>query len=229
LRDLKTLTKDSDAWVFFDNFKRKREANSSFYYAYEVDSEDCLKHVFWAYGICRKNYSLFGDVISFDTTYETNKYLRIFAPFTGLNHHRHCVTFGAAFFADETSDSFVWLFEKILEAMGGHKPNLILTDQDLGMKSAIEKVFDSSAHRFCMWHIMKKLSEKVRALKSNDEFNSSFKSCVWSSETPDEFEERSNSIIINFELHKNDWLSHMYDIRSMWIPAYFKTYFWVEY
>jgi hypothetical protein len=42
------------------------------------------------------------------------------------------------------------LFEKILEAMAGHKPNLLLTDQDLGMKSAIEKVFDSSAHRFCM-------------------------------------------------------------------------------
>jgi hypothetical protein len=188
-----------------------------------------LTHVFWADGICRKNYSLFGDVISFDTTYETNKYLRIFAPFTGLNHHSHCVTFGAAFLADETSDSFFWLFENFLEAMGGHKPNLILTDQDLGMKSAIEKVFDSSAHRFCMWHIMKKLSEKVGALKSNDDFNSRFKSCVWSSETPDEFEERSNSIIIKFELHKNDWLSHMYDIRSMWIPAYFKTYFWVEY
>jgi hypothetical protein len=68
---------------------------------------------------------------------------------------------------------------------------------------------------------MKKLSEKVGALKSNDEFNSSFKSCVWSSETPDEFEERWNSIIIKFELQKNDWLSHMYDIRSMWIPAYF--------
>jgi hypothetical protein len=76
--------------------------------------------------------------------------LRIFAPFTGLNHHRQCVTFGAAFLADETSDAFVWLFEKILEAMAGHKPNLLLTDQDLGMKSAIEKVFDSSAHRFCM-------------------------------------------------------------------------------
>jgi hypothetical protein len=76
---------------------------------------------------------------------------------------------------------------------------------------------------------MKKLSEKVGALKSNDEFNSRFKSCVWSSETPDEFEERSNSIIIKFELQKNDWLSHMYDIRSMWIPTYFKTYFWVEY
>lgn len=119
LRDLKTLIKDSDACVFIDNFKRKREVNQSFYFAYEGDSEDRLKHVFWADGICRKNYSSFGDVVSSDTTYEKNKYSMIFAPFTGVNHHRQSVTFGVAFLANERADSFIWLFEKFLEAMGG--------------------------------------------------------------------------------------------------------------
>ena len=56
-----------------------------------------------------------GDVVSFDNTYATNKYSMIFAPFTGVNHHRQCVTFGALFLSDERIDSFVWLFEKILE------------------------------------------------------------------------------------------------------------------
>ena len=36
---------------------------------------------------------------------------------------------------------------------------------------------------------MKKVSEKVGvSLNVNNEFNNSLKTCVWSSETPDEFE-----------------------------------------
>jgi len=178
-RDLKTMNKESNAHVFIDNFRRKQEFDPSFYYAYEVDDEGHLKHVFWADGICRKNYSLFGDVVSFDTTYRTNKYSMIFAPFTGVNHHRQCITFGVGFLANEKVDSFMWLFEKFLEAMGGNKPTLIITDQDPAMKVAIENIFTSSVHRFCMWHIMKKVSEKVGAsLNDNEDFNNSFKSCV---------------------------------------------------
>ncbi|PNY09356.1 protein FAR1-related sequence 5-like [Trifolium pratense] len=107
--------------------------------------------------------------------------------------------------------------------MGGNKPNLIITDQDPAMRVAIEKVFSSSSHRLCMWHIMKKVSEKVGvSLNGNSEFNNKFKSCVWGSETPDEFEATWKSVMIEFELEKNEWLSHMYDIRSMWIPSYFR-------
>lgn len=57
-RDLKTLTKDSDACVFVDNFKRKQEVNPSFYNAYEIDVEGRLKHIFWADDICRKKIIL---------------------------------------------------------------------------------------------------------------------------------------------------------------------------
>ncbi|KAF1881474.1 hypothetical protein Lal_00021452 [Lupinus albus] len=138
-RDLKALIKDSDAHVFIDNFRRKCEMDNSFYYDYEVDDVGRLKYVFWADGICRKNYSLVGDVVSFDTTYSTNKYSMIFAPFTGVNHHRQSITFGAAFLTNEKADSFVWLFETFLKAMGGHKPIVIITDQDPTMKIAIKE------------------------------------------------------------------------------------------
>ncbi|MCI36553.1 protein FAR1-RELATED SEQUENCE 5-like, partial [Trifolium medium] len=91
------------------------------------------------------------------------------------------------------------------------------------MRVAIEKVFSSSSHSLCMWHIMKRVSEKVGvSLNGNSEFNNKFKSCVWGSETPDEFEATWKSIMIEFELEKNEWLSHMYDIQSMWIPSYFR-------
>lgn len=84
----------------------------------------------------------------------------IFAPFTGINRHRQCVTFGVRFLVDEKIDSFIWLFEKILEAMRGRQPTLIIIDQDLAMKIFIEKIFNFSSHRFYMWHIMKKFLKK---------------------------------------------------------------------
>jgi hypothetical protein len=84
-RNLKELIKDSDADMFIDNFSRKHEMNHSFFYDYEADNQGKLKCVFLADDICRKNYFLFGDVISFDTTYSTNKYFMIFAPFVDTN------------------------------------------------------------------------------------------------------------------------------------------------
>jgi hypothetical protein len=94
------------------------------------------------------------------------------------------------------------------------------------MKIAIEKVFNGTSHRFCMWHILKKLSEKVGvSLNSNIDFNSCFKSCVWNSESSEEFESRWKTIINDFRLEGNGWLCQMYDIRKMWIPAYFNDIF----
>jgi hypothetical protein len=55
------------------------------------------------------DYKLFGDVVSFDTTYRTNKEYRPLAMFVGFNHHREVVIFGTALLYDETIESFVGL------------------------------------------------------------------------------------------------------------------------
>lgn len=39
-------------------------------------------------------YEEFGDIITFDTTYLTNKYDMPFAPFVGVNHHGHSILLG---------------------------------------------------------------------------------------------------------------------------------------
>jgi len=54
---------------------------------HELDVDGTLKHVFWANGVARFNYSLHGDVLSFDTTYDTNRYKMIFASFTELDNY----------------------------------------------------------------------------------------------------------------------------------------------
>ncbi|KAI3773580.1 hypothetical protein L1987_48110 [Smallanthus sonchifolius] len=39
------------------------------------------------------NYGVFGDVMSFDATFRTNRYDLVFVPFTGIDNHHHNVTF----------------------------------------------------------------------------------------------------------------------------------------
>ena len=37
----------------------------------------------------------------------------------------------------------------------------IITDQDKTMKNAIEIAFSDTMHRWCLWHILKKVPEKL--------------------------------------------------------------------
>ncbi|TVU23182.1 hypothetical protein EJB05_30217, partial [Eragrostis curvula] len=85
---LRCLIKSSDAQMFVDQLSRKAIANPAFYFDYVIDEKGRLVHVFWADATCRKNYSHFGDLVSFDATYSTNVYDMVFTPFTGVNHHK---------------------------------------------------------------------------------------------------------------------------------------------
>jgi transposase-like protein len=132
------------------------------------------------------------------------------------------IFFGAAFLADEKIESYVWLFQTFLRAMGGKAPTLIVTDEDDGMSVAISIVLPNAKHRLCMWHIMKKFPEKIDAhLLQDDEFRKMINSCVWGSESIEEFESRWQAWITKYHLDNNEWLHGRYHIHKSWVPAYF--------
>uniref|UniRef100_A0A453SZJ1 Uncharacterized protein n=2 Tax=Aegilops tauschii subsp. strangulata TaxID=200361 RepID=A0A453SZJ1_AEGTS len=221
-RDFKRAIKGADGQIIVDIMKRKQAANPAFYFDYQVDENDKLINIFWADSICRKNYSLFGEVVSFDSTYRFNRYNLVFAPFTGVNNHRSCVTLGAAFLWNVKKESYIWLFKTFLKAMSGVAPKIIMNDEDQSMRIGIEQVFPNTKHRLCMWHILMKLTEKVGAtMKNNPDFHERFMACIWGSETPSEFESQWCSIISDFGLKDNTWLQEKYEARKSWIPAYF--------
>ncbi|XP_074305945.1 protein FAR1-RELATED SEQUENCE 5-like [Silene latifolia] len=223
-RDIKKFLSEGDAQMLIEHFMKIKRMCPSFYFDFEVDEKGKLSHVFWADPISIKNYLLFGDMTSFDTTFRKNKYRMIFAPFTGVDHHKRCVTFGAGLLINESKESFAWLFTKFLEAMGGRYPVCIITDEDLGIEGGLKKVFkDKVQHRYCMWHILKKLPEKVGPVICREtEFLKEINSCVWGEDVePAEFEERWTSIVEAHGLSDNEWLQENYGIRHFWIPAYF--------
>jgi hypothetical protein len=146
----------------------------------------------------------------------------IFAPFTGVNHHLQSIFFGAGFLANEKTESYIWLFQTFLRAMGGVAPRLIITDEAVSIKNAIDKVLATSVHRFCMWHILDKVPEKIGpSVREKPEFWKRLNSCVWGSENAHEFETQWNSLIMDFGLEDNEWFADRFSIRDTWIPAYF--------
>ncbi|KAI8535061.1 hypothetical protein RHMOL_Rhmol10G0145700 [Rhododendron molle] len=45
--------------------------------------------------------------------------------------------------------------------MWGYAPKVIIIDQCMAMKNALEDVFPNTRHRWCIWYTMKNMLEKL--------------------------------------------------------------------
>jgi len=138
------------------------------------------------------------------------------APFTVLNHLRQLICFGAGLLRDEKVESFQWLFclfNSFLVVMGSHMLKIVITDQYTTIRQVIVNVFKTSIHRFCMWHIMRKLPEKVSCKQNGcKDFIEHIKGCVWASDSSNEFEKSWGEMLEEFNLTDNEWLRYIYEI-----------------
>ncbi|XP_019176888.1 PREDICTED: protein FAR1-RELATED SEQUENCE 5-like [Ipomoea nil] len=186
-RDLRAYILGADAQIPVHNLIKKHEMCLAFAFNYDVDEDEQMSRLFWADPMSKKNFAAFGDVVSFNATYSTNRYDLVFTPFTGVDNHKKCITFGAGLLLKEDIESYVWLFENFKKAMG-METRIIVTDQDPAMKVAIPRVFKQARHRYCIWHIMCKDGETVGpTLNKNEDFKNKLNSIVWTSslEPPD--------------------------------------------
>ncbi|GJR23732.1 FAR1-related sequence 5-like protein [Tanacetum coccineum] len=136
-----------------DDFKNhQRDAN-----VFIENSE--LVSMFWADEVAKCNYKEFGDIVSFDATFNSNKYNMKFVPFIGIDNHEKCVTLGSGMLLHEDTKSYTWLLTAFMIAFL-KEPTMIVTDQDGAMKRAIKAVFTKAKHRLCMWHIMQTIPSK---------------------------------------------------------------------
>ncbi|XP_042969137.1 protein FAR-RED IMPAIRED RESPONSE 1-like [Carya illinoinensis] len=100
--------------ALLEYFERMRDMNHDFYSITDLDEEEFrLKNVFWADARSRASYLYFGDVVTFDTTYLTNRYRMSFAPFVGVNHHGQSILLGVGLISSEDTHTFVWLFSVV--------------------------------------------------------------------------------------------------------------------
>ncbi|XP_019179032.1 PREDICTED: protein FAR1-RELATED SEQUENCE 5-like [Ipomoea nil] len=215
----------TDSNSLIEIFRRRQSTETDFFFDFELDLDARLCIFFWRDGQMRRDYEVFGDLLVHDTTYRTNKYDMICAPFVGMNHHCMNVMFGCGFLMNERIESFVWLFKVFSRSMGGKSPQTIMTDQCAAMAAAISKVFPTSRHRLCIWHIGENSKKHIKTLRSNKDFLDMFNYVLKYTETEAEFQFYWTRLVTDYKCHKNTWLEKLYDCREKWCPAFNKDYF----
>ena len=73
---------------------------------------------------------------------------------------------------------------------------------------------------------MKKVLDKLQALKERECIISSLLSTVYDSLSPAAFEEDWHDMITTYDLWDNDWLNGLFDERHRWVLCYLKDSFW---
>ncbi|RYR09654.1 hypothetical protein Ahy_B05g078035 isoform I [Arachis hypogaea] len=206
-RKVRNIFEEDDAKKFGKYLVRMKEKNQNFFFELNLEGDHCIKHVFWADARSRATFDYFGDVVSFDTTYNTNRYNLVLGSFVGVNHHGQSTLLGCALMKNEDIQSFKWLFECWLRCMGGKAPKGILTDQCTSIKRAIELCMPTTIHRWCIWHIMKKIPSKLNSYKGHIDIEQEMSRVVWNSYTKDEFDKNWNDFLTKYGLGGNKWLS----------------------
>jgi hypothetical protein len=221
------IEKDHDIQKCLERFKTLQKTVPGFYHDMEIDSEKRVRSLFWMDAMCVMNYKLFGDYISFDTTFSTNKYGLPFVPIVGVNNHGSTVLFAVALLKDQTTETFIWVLETFVQAMGGKEPKTIITDQDKAMKKAIQTVLKSTTHRNCYYHIVTKMSQKESTFfAKNSGLSEMLMYIAKNAFTPDEFEMGWNKVIKDYNAGGEKHLSKLFRIRHRWVPAYFMDKFY---
>lgn len=229
MRNNRQRSLEGDIQLLLDYLRQMHSENPNFFYAVQGEEDQYVGNVFWADPKARMNYTYFGDTVTFDTTYRSNRYRLPFAPFTGVNHHGQPVLFGCAFLINESETSFNWLFRTWLLAMSGHPPVSITTDHDAVIQSAITQVFPETRHRFCKWHIFKKCQEMLsHVFLKHPSFEADFHKCVNLTDSIEEFESCWLSLVDRYDLRDHEWLQIIYSARRQWVPVYLRDTFFAE-
>ncbi|KAF5447345.1 hypothetical protein F2P56_032903 [Juglans regia] len=183
----------------------------------DLDDDGRLKNIFWVDPHSRAAYQYFRNVVIFDTTYLTNRYGMPFAPFVGVNYYEQSILLEAGLISSKDTETFVWLFQTWLQCMHGIAPKTIITDQNRAIKNAIAIIFLESRHRFCLWHILKKVPEKLGCYGSyKTGMKTALMKCVYDTQTSEEFVNCWDQLISIYNLHENVWLQSLYTEHEHW-------------
>nr|KAJ0195939.1 hypothetical protein LSAT_V11C700381250 [Lactuca sativa] len=199
-RDINRVIGYKDAQMIVKTMNNHRAHYPNYSFEFNCQ-DDVLDYMFWDDEMEKAYYVEFGDVISFDATFRTNKYQMVFVLFTAIDHHKKSVTVGSGLLSNESIESYSWLLKAFLKTHG-KEPTLVLTDQDAAIKQAVENISDD--------------------LFTNTDFRKRFSKLVWDiNMKPDVFEVKWGLLMKEFNLEDTRWFKDMFTIRDSWIPGYF--------
>ncbi|XP_052116606.1 protein FAR1-RELATED SEQUENCE 5-like [Arachis duranensis] len=219
-RSRRAKIKDGDAHAALSYLISKADEDSLLQGKFTL-KDGKLDNLVSADGSSITDYQCFGDVLTFDATYQKNKYNRPLVVFSRTNHHGQTCIFGCGLLSDEKRETYVLVLNTFIEIIGNKQPIAVVTDGDLAMREAIKEVLLNAAHRLCTWHLYRNACEAIK----NSKFLDGLKHLMYENFFPEEFERRWHNLISEYELSENEWLQKTYRIKEMWAFSYLNDKF----
>lgn len=220
------LLSPSNAMELLEGCKAMKEADENFVYDYTVDGNDKVEMIAWTYQDSVLLYSMYGDVVLFETTYESVTYGMTFGVWLGINNNGSTVLFGCVLLQDETPQSFSRALQTFLRFMNGKHPQTMITDLDPAVKDAIRGELSSTKHVISPWYILPKLSCWFSHLlgSSYADFRSEFE-MLYGMESAEKFEYGWSQMVARFCLESEKHAALLFSFRESWAISRIRGYF----
>ena len=108
---LLTEKRENDSMELLEACKVTKEMDGDFVYDFTMDENDKVENIVWSYGDSVRAYTLFGDVVYFDTSYRSITYGMLLGVWLGIDNNGKTVFFGCVLLQDETARSFAWALQ----------------------------------------------------------------------------------------------------------------------
>ncbi|KAH7530037.1 hypothetical protein JRO89_XSUnG0026600 [Xanthoceras sorbifolium] len=223
---LLTEKRENDTMELLDICKATKETDEQFVYDFTVDENNKVENIAWSYADSVNAYSMFSDVVYFDTSYRSITYGLIFGAWLGIDNNGRIILFGCALLQDETVGSFVWALQTFIRFMKGRCPQTILTDLDLGLRDAIQSELPSTKHVMSICNILSKLSSwfSLSLGSQFSEFKSEF-DALYHAESAEDFELRWSQMVPMFGLGSDKHIVLLHSLQRFWALSYTRDYF----
>ncbi|XP_047090033.1 protein FAR1-RELATED SEQUENCE 6-like [Lolium rigidum] len=204
-----------------------QEKKPNFIHSWDLDQDSRLRNFFWADTRSQAQYRYFGDVVTLDVMYlQHSRGSLPLVTLLGVNNHGHLVLLGCGLLSKDSKENYVWLLKRWLSCMNGKPPEAITTSYSDAVAEAVAEVLPGTRHRFCFWHILRKLQENVGRTQEKETLSLRFKEVVYDTVTLTDFEKEWDTMVEHYKLKDNEWFSTLYSCRKQWAPGFVNHSFW---
>jgi len=151
--------------------------NGDWFIHYQTNDFHVLTAVFCTHKTSFELLRRYPSVLFMDCTYRTNKYKMPLLDIVGSTACNKTFFAGFGFIANEKEESYEFLLGCLLALMektGIRHPMTILTDKELNLMRAIQKVFPLARNVICVWHSHQNILTKVRPIMASEVLHSVF-------------------------------------------------------
>ncbi|KAJ1271140.1 hypothetical protein BS78_06G106100 [Paspalum vaginatum] len=205
------------------NFKEK---DPSFKYEFTKDANNRVQSIAWTYGASVQSYEIFGDAVVFDTTQRLSALDMVLGIWVGLDNYGMPCFFACVLLKEEDHKSFAWALQVFLNFMNRKAPRMILTDQNVCLKEALEKELPSTKHALCIWLIAGRFTSWFGANLGNrysDWENEFYR--LHNMDSPMAFDLGWNDMVNCYGLHRNRHIASLFASRNLWALSYLRGHF----